>query len=233
MFSIDDFKEESNEYSKGKEIESTIHEDFVGEKYRNECRERNVIFSDGTHESRTDTTELINEYEQINIYRYKFTQNIMDELHNFAKIHQYDDRHSFKEAWNEWIETYDEIIKEEIERLRQLGYEGDILDKMFKSARYYFKKKSTLPVEAKERREYIPLQKTILSLMDAHIKNNIILKPSDGFVNFCNSHVEDLKIEIAYLIANHFSDPKLIELKFKKTYKNRYFNTFGKGITKC
>jgi hypothetical protein len=32
-------------------------------------------------------------------YRYKFDNDITDELSYFAKIHQYDDRHAFKEAW--------------------------------------------------------------------------------------------------------------------------------------
>jgi TctA family transporter len=33
------------------------------------------------------------------IYRYKFTQEFMDELYKFSKIHQYDERADFKEAW--------------------------------------------------------------------------------------------------------------------------------------
>ena len=45
---------------------------------------------------------------EIDIYRYKFTQPFMNELHNFSKIHQYDDRTMFKEAWTNWIVDYDE-----------------------------------------------------------------------------------------------------------------------------
>ena len=78
-----------------------------------------------------------------NIYRYKFTQSFMDELYQFSKIHQYDDRKSFKEAWLLWVETNLDMINTEIARLTDLKYDGDIVDKMFKSARYYFRKKST------------------------------------------------------------------------------------------
>ena len=157
-----------------------------------------------------------------NIYRYKFTQEIMDELHNFSKIHQFDDRHQFKEAWQLWTVEFDETIRVEIQRLSHNGYEGDILDKMFKSARYYFRKKSSVKPEVKERREYVSFQKDILILMDQHI-NLTKLKPADGFTDFCNTNMEALKKEIAYLVEHNIKDSKQIQAKFKKTYKNRYF----------
>jgi len=172
----------------------------------------------------TDQNEMIEDrIREIDIYRYKFTQPFMNELHNFSKIHQYDDRTMFKEAWTNWIVDYDDIIQLEIERLTDAKYEGDILDKMFKSARYYFRKKSNIAVEAKERRPYISLQKEIIALMDIHIKKNT-LKPSEGFEDFCNSHVDNLKEEITYLFKHEITDTKMIKDKFKKTYKNRYFS---------
>ena len=162
------------------------------------------------------------EITSANIYRYKFTQDIMDELHNFSKIHQFDDRHQFKEAWQLWTVEFDETIRVEIQRLSHNGYEGDILDKMFKSARYYFRKKSSVKPEVKERREYVSFQKDILILMDQHI-NSTKLKPADGFTDFCNANMEPLKKEITYLVEHNIKDSKQIQAKFKKTYKNRYF----------
>ena len=85
---------------------------------------------------------------QIPIYRYKFSNDFTEGLFTFAKIHQYDDRKTFKEAWTKWTEENDIIITNEIRRLKDNGYEGNILDKMFKSARYYFRKK---PNQKKER----------------------------------------------------------------------------------
>ena len=87
-----------------------------------------------------------------NIYRYKFTQEFMDHVHTFSKIHQYDDRKVFKEAWIDWKEENESIITEEVSRLKILGYDGDILDKAFKSARYYFRNKSNVKPEPKERK---------------------------------------------------------------------------------
>ena len=177
---------------------------------------------DKEDKERTEERDEERDELYINIYRYKFTQEFMDELHNFSKIHQYDDRVQFKEAWEIWTKEYEEIIREEVEKLSYNGYQGDILDKMFKSARYYFRKKSTIKPEAKERREYVSFQKNILNIMDEHIRITK-LKPANGFLDFCNSNMDALKREIAYLVDHNITDSKVIQIKFKKTYKNRYF----------
>jgi hypothetical protein len=38
----------------------------------------------------------------INIFRFKFKDEFTGELYKFAKIHQYDHRKDFKEAWKKW-----------------------------------------------------------------------------------------------------------------------------------
>jgi hypothetical protein len=162
----------------------------------------------------------------INIYRYKFTDDFTKELYKFSKIHQYDHRTDFKEAWSVWIEEEDEIVSEEFRRLTNLGYDGDIFDKMFKSARYYFRKKSTEKKEPKKRRVYVGVQKDLLDSMDEHIKSSIIeddYKPSDGFSSYCKENVEILKEEVNRLCGMGYKNPVEIKNKIKKTYKNRYF----------
>jgi len=78
------------------------------------------------------------------IFRFEFSKQFMDVLYQFSKIHQYDDRHSYKEAWKEWtmIDEISGMIEEETRRMVELGYLGNVEDKMFKSGRYYFRKKS-------------------------------------------------------------------------------------------
>ena len=44
------------------------------------------------------------------IYRFKFTEDFMAELYKFAKIHQYDHRKDFKEAWTKWTDENSDII---------------------------------------------------------------------------------------------------------------------------
>jgi hypothetical protein len=64
-----------------------------------------------------------------NIYRFKFTDDFTSELNKFSKIHQYDHRKDFKEAWEIWIEDNEGLVNEEVRRLTNIGYDGDILEK--------------------------------------------------------------------------------------------------------
>jgi hypothetical protein len=170
--------------------------------------------------------ESVDNVLPIVIYRFKFTEEFMVYLYNFSKIHQYDDRKDFKEAWTVWTEENDDIIDGEMRRLLNLGYEGDVLDKMFKSARYYFRKKSTERIEPKQRRQYISVTKDLLDAMDRHIENNIYddnYQPKTGFITFCKDNETLLKDTISSIFGQGIKESELIEYKIKKTYKNRYF----------
>ena len=162
----------------------------------------------------------------INIYRYKFTPEFMNVLFIFSKIHQYDYRKDFKEAWEQWIEDNENIVSSEVKRLTNLGYEGDIIDKMYKSARYYFRKKGTEKKPAILRRDYISVRKDLINAMDQHICTEIYrddYKPSDAFDEFCKSNIGLLKENIVIICKNGMTDAVEIKKKIKKTYKNRYF----------
>lgn len=80
----------------------------------------------------------------IKTFRFEFSKGFIDELSRFSKVHQFDERRAYKEAWQKWKSNpeIDEIISFEVRRLEEIGYKGDIEDKMFKSGRYYFRKKS-------------------------------------------------------------------------------------------
>ena len=167
-----------------------------------------------------------NNENNVSIYRYKFTDDFTKELYTFSKIHQYDHRKDFKEAWDIWIDDNDNLVDDEVRRLTNLGYDGDIIDKMFKSARYYFRKKNNENNEPQKRRVYIGVQKDLLDSMDEHIISNINnkdYKPSEGFSLFCKEKIELLKEEVNNLCKAGFTDHIEIKDKIKKTYKNRYF----------
>lgn len=159
------------------------------------------------------------------IYRFKFTEDFMAELYKFAKIHQYDHRKDFKEAWTKWTDENDEIITNETERLLALGYkdEANIDDKMFKSARYYFRKKSPVKPEPKQRRQYISVDPELLAAIDEHIIVNNECKPEAAFVLFCKDNEQILRQSIGQICSQGINDAQLIQQKIKKTYKNRYF----------
>lgn len=178
------------------------------------------------NENKSTDFETNNDFV-VNIYRYKFTEEFMTELFTFSKIHQYDHRKDFKEAWNIWTEENNEMISYEIRRLNNLGYDGDILDKMFKSARYYFRKKCVEKKQPVERRNYVSVQRDLLEAMDTHItssiKENSNYKPSDGFMDFCKTNMDVLKKSVEELCKQGLSDSDEVKQKIKKTYKNRYF----------
>ena len=173
-----------------------------------------------------DSPRSNNDSINVSIFRYKFTDDFTNEMYKFSKVHQYDHRKDFKEAWNVWVEENNDIITIEIKRLTEMGYDGDILDKMFKSARYYFRKKSTEKNEPQARRTYIGSQKELLEAMDEHIMINIVktdYKPSNAFNEFCQENIKLLQEEVSRLCKSGFTDKNEIKSKVKKTYKNRYF----------
>lgn len=178
--------------------------------------------------------EIKNESLEIDlIFRYKFTEPFMEHLFEFSKIHQYDDRSSFKEAWTIWIKENEEFVLSETNRLLQLGYIGNIQEKMFKSARYYFRKKSVETKVPQQRRKYIGVTKDLLEAMDTHIHENITkqsYQPKDGFVDFCLHNKDILRDSVTKICAEQSTqvDAKAIETKMKKTYKNRYFRIINK-----
>ena len=166
------------------------------------------------------------------IFRYKFSDDFTSDLFKFSKIHQYDHRKDFKEAWEAWLKENDDMVTAESSRMTNLGYDGDVKDKMFKSARYYYRKKSTETKEPVKRRKYEGVQKSALEAIDGHIKNNITnphFKPSIGFESFCKLNHQLVEDEIIKLniSAGNMVSLEDVRKKIKKTYKNRYFLIVG------
>jgi len=188
-------------------------------------------------------TEAINKKKPI--FRFNLSNEMVDALLEFSKTHQFDDRHSYADAWNEWKNAphISNMLAHEVERLQNLDYKGSaesIENKIFKSGRYYFRNKSFVKVPPKPRGKYISVSKELICAMDEHIARGINNNgnngdncgkqtppspPADLFNEFCKRCVDILKIEIDRLIdLEHFSeDPALIISKIKKTFKNRVF----------
>ena len=162
--------------------------------------------------------------EKKSIYRFNFSEDFIEELSNFSKIHQFDDRHVFKEAWKIWMNENEDLVNKEKEYLENLHYNGDILDKMFKSARYYFRKKNFMREEHPiEKKKYTPINKVFLKKMDDFIKLNKQIKPSDCFILFCKEYDTDMNIEINILLETGNYDSIEIKKKMVKTFNNRYY----------
>jgi hypothetical protein len=171
---------------------------------------------------------------ELKTHRFDFSKEIENDLRDFARIHQYDERKQLKENWQIWInvEPNKTAIQNESDRLFEMGYKGDIIKKMFTSIRYYYMKKKP---DAKEengkqnRKIYISLSPILLELIDNHIINQIKQKsknnicnfiPSSAYLEFCKEYQYELLDEIK-ILKDVLDDEEIIN-KFKKTYKNRY-----------
>jgi len=181
------------------------------------------------------------------IFRYKLSDDIMLDITQFAKIHQFDDRHMYKEAWVVWLSDHRDSVEREVARLTQLNYKGDSIDKMFKAGRYYFREKVQVPkvqetqvpkvqekqvpkeqkTQTKAKRDYIIMHPATIQAMDTHLRgliNATDFKPALAYSQFCEQHVELLRNEIKRLFAeNETITKEKMVAKLKKTYKNRYF----------
>ena len=160
------------------------------------------------------------------IYRYKLAEDIYEIIIGFAKLHQFDARKDYKEAWKSLVEAREVEFTAETERLSRLGYKGDVLDKMYKSGRYYFKGKSsskhaTSSPKPRTKNSTIKLSKGMLETITKHINlTTRAVKPSDGFELFCRDEEQTINAEVERV---GIEEKDLLMTKIKKSYKNRYF----------
>jgi hypothetical protein len=169
-------------------------------------------------------------------YHFKYSDEFADLLANFATEHSEDKNKEFKAAWKIWSNIHSAEIEKEITKMKQEGYQGDVAEKMYFSARYYYRKKAireqTEPANLEEktpRKKYESIDKHILVQMTDHIilqfnclseivGNMQIVKeltPSKSFSDYCEK----------YNVAED-------DVKIKKTYKNLYWRISKQVSTK-
>lgn len=160
----------------------------------------------------------------MNTFRHQFSDSFVIELTRFSVLHKLDDLTTYKEAWDKWCTDNDQLIEIETRRLHENNYDGDVIDKMYKAGRYYFRTKPTEPINVLKRRKYIPVSKSLICSIDHHIQENYKVgdyTPAKGFDEFCIRNETIITKEISSMLKT--MDKEYIHLKLKKTYKNRYF----------
>jgi hypothetical protein len=212
---------------------------------------------------------------QVPIFRFKLSQTILNDIVEFSKQHRYDDRKTFKEEWNKWCKENEHTIQQETDRLRSLGYDGNVKQKLFVAVRYYFRTKEydnddnnnaednnkKEVKQQQQRKPYVSMDSKMIELIDNHLKEYAqhydVFTPSNAYDDFCSKYTNEMFQEITRLCKvykqqlqldmrftrDKDSDRKVpndndeeenkkviynklkieIPLKFKKTYKNRYF----------
>ena len=160
------------------------------------------------------------------VYRYEFNNPTIDLLTAFVKLHANDDRRTYREAWGAWWQVNVEALELESRRLQNLGYEGDVQDKMYKAGRYYFRTKTPNKPDPRNRRAYIWMSPAVLDAMDQHIGSVAgggDFTPAKGYDWFCATHTALLRTEIVRLRNTGRLTAEDLVAKVKQTYKNRCF----------
>lgn len=180
-------------------------------------------------------TSLSNQDKKI--YRYKFSKDFVFGLMEFARMNSGLNRKDFKDSWDMWVKTNEEMVQEEKKRLINLGYNKSVEDKMYNSVRYYFKDKYKnrgnldLIVKKSEndqkRRKYIPLNRELLKSIDEHIKglldNKGEIQPKKAYEDFVEKYNELHEKEYDRIKELQDLSESDVKLKIKKTYKNKFY----------
>ena len=167
---------------------------------------------------------LDNNTTEKQIYRYKFSENFQSQLETFTKKHKFDNIETFRQHWSVWLDENKIFVDREIQLLESNGYNGDAIMKMYKSVRYYHKNKSEIKNEPKKRRIYISLDRDLLDAIDSHIDGNISSRPAIAYKNFMDDEQNSELIEKSVEdLKEHNLNTEDINLKIKKTYKNRFY----------
>jgi hypothetical protein len=151
-------------------------------------------------------------------YRYKFSSELADALSRFSQANASATRHEYKAAFERWTNANERLINDEVNRLSGLGFVGDAVDRMYKSARYYYCREKSKP--DKHISSY-KTSKRVLTAMDEHIRvKGHTMKPSIAFDDFFDTN--NLVLLTSEEKSTISTDNDDVIRKLKKTYKNRY-----------
>jgi len=170
-------------------------------------------------------------------YRFKFNKDFLNTIREFSKIHSQDCGEDFLEAFQVWKRFNYEAIHKEEKRIVDLGFKGDIEEKIYKSARYYFKNKKSKPITETHtylKTNYIPRNKAFFSLLETYIKNNSSVKPSilyKRFINETDSEISSGILNELTRLKNYQLDQNDSNKKIKKAFNNAYYKV-KKKLTK-
>ena len=177
-------------------------------------------------------------------YRYDFSKDFLVYLDRFSELHINESRSIFNSAWLEWKEMNMGLVNMEVEYLVSMGYEGDVIAKMYHHVRYSLRKKlvkiekekekgkekkekqgkkekedKKVGKEKKEKEGKKETMKKIVCHIEYFIKNGFICdhSPGEAFDDFYNDYL----FENDDVIGAAAAAATLAYLK--KSYKNKYY----------
>ena len=160
-------------------------------------------------------------------YRFKFNKELLDSIREFSKLHSNDNCDDFLDAFHLWKRVNNEIISLEEKRILDLGFNGNIEEKIYKSARYYFKNKKNTSYKLNKqlKTNYIPRNPVFFKMMETYINKNPI-KASllyKEFINETDTNIlSEINTEIVRLKTFELNQTECLK-KIKKMFNNAYY----------
>ena len=168
-------------------------------------------------------------------HHFKYSDEFADKLANFAMAHLDDKNKEFKVSWKEWTDANCSMIENEIAKMKEAGYQGSVEDKMYFSARYYYRKKAireqteTINDDVVSlRKKYKCIDKNVLIQMNEHILSQIELSTHNSQNGNVVSNMTPSKSYADY--CKRFSVCE-DDTNIKKNYKNLYWRISKKTKT--
>ena len=190
---------------------------------------------------KTNVKKIDNEKITIPLHHFNYSETFVEKLENFAKAHLEDKNKEFRSAWKVWTESNADEIQSEISKITEAGYSGSVEDKMYFSARYYYRKKAIkdktdlanlVQEEKSQRKKYDSVDSELLGKMSDHIisqfaSDNSESHIADGEVRIINITPGKSYAEYCKKYSVSFEDEKT-----KKIYKNLYWRITSKRNSK-
>lgn len=204
--------------------------------------------------------ELQNTDIKIQLTKYVFSAEFSHKLHAFSKEHYQKPLKVFKVSWQTWISIPDiqTAIQNEIRLIKSRHFSGsddDIMEKIYISARFYYRKKEKKCAQMKHKnmvddmnhkknikKLYVGFSQEFIQFMDTYIQkqiigvaesNNAIIKidQKESFQQFTLIHISQIKNELIVLKEKYDAlEEEFISLdiaqKIKKSYQNRFYSIY-------
>lgn len=168
-------------------------------------------------------------------HHFNYSDEFAEKLTNFATAHLEDRNKDFKAAWKVWKDANSSMIETEIAKMTEAGYQGSVEEKMYFSARYYYRKKAIREQnemkcedEKTPRKKYECIDKNVLTQMNEHILSQIESSTHDGKNG--NGNVSNMTPSKSF--ADYCKRFSICEddANIKKTYKNLYWRISKKTV---
>lgn len=170
-------------------------------------------------------------------YRHDFSEECKMHLAEFAETNHELSRKEYVESWREWVKTYQNLVQNECDDLKREGFKGDTLDKMFKSARYYHRKKPNIPkqpIPLPQKRTYIRLPVPLQTCMDEHIRTFITnhardntpelqITQTEAFTDFIKTNSTIILNELVEIKKREGSLEETMGQKIQKRYRDKFY----------